>query len=231
MRGKLDIRSGSWPAWWLMNRPGAAKWPKEGEADMMEFYSGKCLFNVFDGAGKQASNTTRLNKLGGETKWGSQFHVWTMDWDTKQIDLYLDGALMLHYPLEKASGTGVKGVNPWQHPETKKMIFNQAIGGACGGSFKPEDLPMEFRVDWVRVHTWSEEPAYSLTVNGGSGSAPYVEGTRVSINANIAPDGYTFEKWESNVPSLIFDAPSSPTATFLMPRSDVTVVATYTAKK
>ena len=52
MRAKIDVRRGSWPAWWLWSRPDAAGWPKEGEIDMMEYYTGKCLFNVVDGNGK-----------------------------------------------------------------------------------------------------------------------------------------------------------------------------------
>jgi len=42
LRAKIDVRSGSWPAWWLWSRPDAAGWPKEGEIDMMEYYTGKC---------------------------------------------------------------------------------------------------------------------------------------------------------------------------------------------
>jgi len=50
MRAQIDIRLGSWPAWWWLTEH---RWLAEGgEIDMMEFYQGKCLFNVMDGNGK-----------------------------------------------------------------------------------------------------------------------------------------------------------------------------------
>ena len=168
LRAKIDTRSGSWPAWWMWSRPDGAGWPKEGEVDMMEYYRGKNLFNVVDGKGKFTTRTRRLNTLGGE-RWGQAFHVWTMDWDASKLDLYLDGTLMSHYPVANADGTGANGANPYRNPQTKKMVLNQALGGSEGGPLKATDAPFELRVDWLRIHTWSEEPAYTLTVNGGVG--------------------------------------------------------------
>ncbi|HEY3324605.1 MAG TPA: chitobiase/beta-hexosaminidase C-terminal domain-containing protein [Planctomycetota bacterium] len=227
MRGKIDVRSGSWPAWWLWSRPDAAGWPKEGEIDMMEYYTGKCLFNVMNGAAKWFGGNRKKSivSLGGD-RWAQEFHVWTMDWDANKIDLYLDGALMVHYPVDDANGTGPNGANPYRNPQTKKMILNQALGGSSGGQLNEKDAPFEFRVDWVRVHTWSEEPAYTLTVNGGIGTGPYVVGTKASITANMPPPGYVFDKWVLSGEANVQDA-SNPSATVMMPKCDVTVTATY----
>ena len=38
MRGKIDVRSGSWPAWWTIgNDTGTLSWPECGEVDIMEY--------------------------------------------------------------------------------------------------------------------------------------------------------------------------------------------------
>ena len=63
------------------------------------------------------------------------------------------------------------GANPYRHPSTKKMVLNQALGGSMGGALNPADAPFELRIDWMRVHAWSDEPAYAMTVNGGTGIA------------------------------------------------------------
>ena len=36
MRGKVDVRAGSWPAWWTLGTHNG--WPKGGEVDIMEYY-------------------------------------------------------------------------------------------------------------------------------------------------------------------------------------------------
>lgn len=228
LRAKIDTRSGSWPAWWLWSRPDAKGWPKEGEIDMMEYYRGKCLFNVVDGNGVFDTKTRRIAALGGD-RWAAEFHVWTMDWDQDKIDLYLDGVLMSHFLVDRANGTGPNGANPYRNPQTKKMVLNQALGGSCGGQLNPKDAPFEFRVDWLRVHTWSNEPAYTLTINAGTGSGPYVVGTRASLTAHMPPPGYVFDTWVVNGKTPI-DDPHNPATTITMPAADVIVTATYVKK-
>ena len=88
------------------------------------------------------------------------------------------------------------------------------------------DCPFELRIDWVRVHTWSDEPARTLTVNGGVGSGPYVTGTKVSITAQMPPAGYVFDKWEVSGSATTSD-PKNPSTTITMPDADVVFTATY----
>lgn len=227
LRARIDIRSGSWPAWWLWSRPDAAGWPKEGEIDMMEYYRGKCLFNVMDGAARWYRGNRRksIASLGGD-RWAEAFHVWTMDWTAEAIDLYLDGTRMVHYRVADADGTGRNGTNPFRNPQGKKMVINQALGGSSGGALKSADAPFELRVDWLRVHTWSDEPAHTLTVNGGAGSGPYVAGTKASVTARMPPAGYAFDRWVIHGGAAVRDA-ANPSAVLTMPASDVTATATY----
>lgn len=224
LRAKIDTRSGSWPAWWLWSRPDSGGWPKEGEVDMMEYYRGTPLLNVMDGAQRWSTVKRKLSLLGGQ-RWSDAFHVWTMDWDADKLDLYLDGVLCNHYVVARADGTGLKGENPFRHPETKKMVLNQALGGANGGQLSPQDCPFDLRVDWLRIHTVVNEPAFTVTVNGGIGGGPYVVGTPVSVTAKLAPAGYEFDGWV--VDGGRVDEAANPTARLTMPANDVTVTATY----
>ncbi len=147
MRAKIDIRSGSWPAWWWL--PVSGGWPKGGEIDMMEFYQGKLLFNVMDGSQKWTSKTQAVSTLGGSA-WADTFHVWTWEWDSAKIDLWLDGKLMNHYPLANADGTGPGGENPFRRPGY--MLVNQAIGGNNGGDPSGTTFPVEYQVDYIRYY-------------------------------------------------------------------------------
>jgi beta-glucanase (GH16 family) len=222
MRAQIDIRLGSWPAWWWL--PNIGGWPKGGEIDMMEFYQGKCLFNVMDGNGKWQSPTRTVASLGG-SRWADNFHVWTWEWDSTRIDLSLDGVLINHYPVANADGTGPGGANPFRQPGY--MLVNQAIGGINGGDPSGTAFPINYRIDWIRVHSWSNDTAYSLLVNGGVGSGPYLPGTRASITALTPPVGQVFDKWVISSGAPAIDSMNAASAVLTMPAGDVSVTAAY----
>ena len=150
MRARIDTRLGSWPAFWTLGAAPHSRWPACGEIDIMEYYTGNVLANF----GWQANDHTRwlakkhpLADLGGAA-WSSQFHIWTMEWDEKQIDLRLDGRQVNHLDLAEADHAD-EG-NPFRRPEY--IILNQAIGGDCGGDPSQTQFPLRYEIDWVRVY-------------------------------------------------------------------------------
>jgi beta-glucanase (GH16 family) len=162
MRAKIDIRQGSWPAWWWL--PNSGGWPKGGEIDMMEFYKGKCLFNVMDGSQKWTSKTLAVSGA-----WADSFHVWTWEWDSTVINLWLDGKLMNHYPVSNADGTGPNGENPFKRPGY--MLVNQAIGGNNGGDPSGTTFPVKYQVDYIR-HYQAGKDTSAPKISSVTGSAP-----------------------------------------------------------
>lgn len=222
IRARIDVRPGSWPAWWWL--PDAGGWPKGGEIDMMEFYQGKCLFNVMDGSGKWTSPTRTVASLGG-ARWAAEYHTWTMEWDSLRIDLSLDGEMINRYDVRQADGTGPGGKNPFRLPGY--MILNQAIGGANGGDPAGTDFPVRLQVDWVRVHKWSEGEGRILKVTGGAGSGTYLSGTLASLTAGPAPAGLAFDRWRIVSGTAVLDDMARPSALLAMPAMDVSVEAVY----
>ena len=69
--------------------------------------------------------------------------------------------------------------------------------------------------------------AYTLTVNGGTGSGPYIPASRVSLTAKMAPSGKSFDKWVITSGNPAISAINSAATTFTMPASDVAVTAAY----
>jgi beta-glucanase (GH16 family) len=166
IRAKIDIRQGSWPAWWWL--PNSGGWPKGGEIDMMEFYKGNLLFNVMDGSQKWTSKTKAASSLGGST-WAEDFHVWTWEWDSLKIDLWLDGTLMNHYPVANANGTGPNGENPFRRPGY--MLINQAIGGNNGGDPSGTTFPVQYILDYVHVYQPGKDTTAPKVINVTGSSA------------------------------------------------------------
>ena len=150
LRARIDTRLGSWPAFWTLGAERGIRWPACGEIDIMEFYTGTVLANFgyqLDGKVKWLANKNPLAELGGEA-WSKEFHIWTMEWDKKKIDLLLDGKLMNH--LDVASADNADRGNPFHRPEY--IILNQAIGGDNGGDPLATTFPLRYEVDWVRVY-------------------------------------------------------------------------------
>ena len=151
MRGKIDISTGLWPAWWTLGVSG--RWPANGEIDIMEYYKKKLLANVAcigpDGKAEWYSNTFSTDSIGGG-EWASRFHVWRMDWDENAISLFLDDVLLNRVEFSKLVNKDGSGINPFKQPHY--MLLNLAMGGQNGGELGDTVFPNRFEVDYVRVY-------------------------------------------------------------------------------
>jgi beta-glucanase (GH16 family) len=154
MRAKIDVRTGSWPAFWTLGTNGP--WPSNGEIDIMEFYDDTLLFNVAWGGTNGAKwNSVKMRRDRLPAGWADQFHVWRMDWDEQSIKLYLDDSLMNTQDLSATINVPRPGApsNPFHEPAY--ILVNQAMGGQHGGDPGKSELPLRYEVDYVRV--WQTE--------------------------------------------------------------------------
>lgn len=152
MRGKIDTRSGLWPAFWTLGTEG--EWPRNGEIDIMEFYRGKLLANVAWGTktrwkAKWDSTAKPITDF-GDPDWAKKFHVWRMDWDENEIKLYVDDVLLNSTNLKETINEDDGKTNPFQKPHY--IVLNLAIGGQNGGDPSKTEFPARFEVDYVRVY-------------------------------------------------------------------------------
>jgi beta-glucanase (GH16 family) len=151
---RIDTRQGSWPAFWTLgtayrHRPTA--WPRSGEVDIMEYYRNTVLANVCKPQPTRcgwSSARQSLASLGGQS-WANRFHLWTMEWNARKIDLFLDGKLVNHFAVADAVGAGQR--NPYVN-KPAYLLLSQAIGGANGGDPTNTKFPIRFQVDYVRVY-------------------------------------------------------------------------------
>ena len=151
MRGRIDISSGLWPAWWTLGING--RWPANGEIDIMEYYRKILLANIACSASDRKaewfSKTKNIDSLGGK-KWAEKFHIWRMDWNENEIALYLDDVLMNKVELSNLINKDGSGINPFKQPHY--ILLNLAIGGMNGGDPLNTKFPNRFEIDFVRVY-------------------------------------------------------------------------------
>lgn len=152
MRGKIDVSSGLWPAWWTLGVSG--EWPSNGEIDIMEYYKGKILANIAVGTKKRYnaewhSKTKSIDELGG-AKWASKFHIWRMDWTPRNISLFVDDQLLIKVDMSSLYNKDGSNTNPFMQPHY--MLLDLAMGGMNGGELGNTKFPNRFEVDYVRVY-------------------------------------------------------------------------------
>jgi beta-glucanase (GH16 family) len=157
IRARIDVRTGSWPAFWTLGARGP--WPANGEIDIMEFYDDTLLFNVAWGGATGAKwNSKKVRRDHFPADWATKFHVWRMDWDEHAIRLFLDDSLMneqdlsqtINAPRSGSGGATPAMENPFHGPAY--ILINQAMGGQHGGDPAKSALPLRYEVDWVRVY-------------------------------------------------------------------------------
>ncbi|MBE7173612.1 MAG: glycoside hydrolase family 16 protein [Williamsia sp.] len=159
MRARIDTSMGLWPAWWTLgvNR----RWPSNGEIDIMEYYRKDLLANIAIGTtvpskAQWFSNKKPISSFADHADWAQKFHVWRMDWDEKEISLWVDGELLNKQSMGNLSNRDSTHFNPFTQPHY--MLLNMAIGGDNGGdpAASPSAFPKKFEVDYVRVYQKSE---------------------------------------------------------------------------
>ncbi len=151
MRARIDVSAGLWPAFWTL---GVSKpWPSNGEIDIMEYYRGKLLANIAIGTkkpytAKWYSNTKPIDSLGKD--WSKRFHVWRMDWDEKEIALYVDDQLLNRVEMKDLYNLDGSSFNPFMQPHY--ILLNLALGGDNGGDPAGTTFPRKYEIDYVRVY-------------------------------------------------------------------------------
>lgn len=150
MRARIDTASGLWPAFWTL---GVSKpWPSNGEIDIMEYYRKHLLANIAHGTDKpnvaKWYSVKKLISFFNEKDWNNKFHIWRMDWDSKEIKLYVDDFLMNEVPLDSLYNPD--GSNPFMQPHY--ILLNLAVGGDNGGNPANTVFPGKYEIDYVSVY-------------------------------------------------------------------------------
>ena len=132
IRAKIPTSSGAWPAiWTLGENMRDIGWPRSGEIDIMEYYTGNTLANVMHsnrvGGAVWDSTSTPLP----DNEWANQFHVWEMEWSYGKIVLKLDGEEVNSYDTKRADGHGHQ--NPYHQHHF--LLLNLAIVTLCSTMF------------------------------------------------------------------------------------------------
>ncbi len=144
-RIKLPSGQGLWPAFWMLGSIiSTVGWPKSGEIDIMERVNLNPYVNgtVHWDAGGHAE----FGRVSGNLDF-SQFHVYSIEWDSKYIRWFVDGQQFNEFYIENGTGNTEEFQRPFF------LLLNLAVGGNWPGSpNNSTPFPSQMLVDYVRVY-------------------------------------------------------------------------------
>ncbi|KAF9125914.1 hypothetical protein BGX30_000236 [Mortierella sp. GBA39] len=144
-RIKLPSGQGLWPAFWMLgSNISTVGWPYSGETDIMERVNNNPFVNgtVHWDAGGHAE----YGRVSGNLDF-SQYHVYSVEWDSKYIRWFVDGQQFNEFYIENGTGNTEEFQRPFF------LLLNLAVGGNWPGA--PNDstpFPAQMLVDYVRVY-------------------------------------------------------------------------------
>jgi len=152
IRAKVPGGKGPWPAFWAKgdSQNNGVSWPACGEIDIME-YAGKdpnnMVQNVIYGE-TSATYQSKTKKVYSETPYHNDYHVYSLDWNASQIAFAIDNRVTHVVDMKTITP------NPFNQPIF--ILLNLALGASeertMGGKLDVNCLPVEFRVDYVRIY-------------------------------------------------------------------------------
>ena len=151
-RIKIPKGQGMWPAFWMLgNNIDTAGWPACGEIDIMENIGKEpsMVHATLHAPNYPPEGYTAAYTLANGAAFADDFHVFAVEWESRQVRLYVDGTLY-------ATDTQAASPQPNSWPFDSQPFFlllNLAVGGNWPGN--PDattQFPQQMLVDYVRVY-------------------------------------------------------------------------------
>ncbi len=150
--GRIEARlnvpygNGQWPAFWMLGESiSTVGWPRCGEIDIMEHINTE---DKLFGTIHWSDNNNNYATYGGDRFTSLRgWHNYAIEWDDQSIKWFMDGQ-QFH---EVNIAGGINGTEEFHEPHF--LLLNFAIGGRFPGwNIDENQLPAEYRVDYVRVY-------------------------------------------------------------------------------
>jgi len=145
-RIKAPVGQGMWPAFWMLGAnitQAVTNWPKCGEIDILEHIS-----NSTDLVGTMHWDNNGHQQYGNSTTCDvAQFHVYSIEWNSKSIKCLLDG-------IKYSEGNIANNINSTNEFHLQFfIILNLEVGGNWPGNPDATMLfPDTMFVDYIRVY-------------------------------------------------------------------------------
>lgn len=176
MRAKVPFKHGAWPSFWMTVPKQHQKASWMSEVDIFEVFSSKneVVANLhkwgWDNAAKKSahvmlpggegvSQESRGYRFPDPEQLNGDFHVYGFEWTPQAMSFYVDGMRFCTIPIDEAHDYAPKPLKGMAgHHDFHSVIFNNEVftpGHGWmpkGAELKPEDLPIDYEIDWIRLY-------------------------------------------------------------------------------
>lgn len=153
IRAKKECAEGAWPALWMMPEESVyGGWPHSGEIDIMEHLN-------FDDNIHHTVHTRYTNVLGNKTNPPrgtgdiiadvTEWNIYGLEWYPNMLIWTVNGKETFRYPKVEGSDPEMK---QWPYDQPFYFILSQQLGGSWVGEVNPQQLPVSFIIDFVKVY-------------------------------------------------------------------------------
>ena len=149
---------------------------------------------------------------------------------------YKKGYVFLGWKVMGGDGSTNTSLNNVQNDMDVMAVYRTAQNGEDDGSGtqsqspRPSDAPGPSGTPGPSGSPGTDKKLYTLTVENGSGSGSYVEGSQPVIIANDPASGQEFDHWSVSPDDVKIASAVLSASIITMPASDVTVTAHYKAR-
>lgn len=176
MRARVPFRHGAWPSFWMQSTPRLRKCRWMSEVDIFENFSSvdSIVANLHKWHfGAKAENAHvmlpgdekglapwRTHRFANPEKLNEEFHTYGLEWTPATMTFFVDGIRFAHVPIDEAHDyspdnplvSGMAGHQDYHSIILNNEVFTPGHGWCPGGyELKPEDLPILYQIDWIRL--------------------------------------------------------------------------------
>ena len=151
VRARLGRAQGAWPAIWML--PENAKWPDGGEIDIMEHLNHDDF--VYQTVHSHYTYILKNDSIPPHEGTGT---INRDDYNTYAVEILPDSLVFSINGEKTFTYPRIETEQPGQYPfgTPYYLLVDMQIEGPWVGKARPEELPVEMSVDWVKVYRLRE---------------------------------------------------------------------------
>ncbi|MEK9958061.1 MAG: glycoside hydrolase family 16 protein [Flavobacteriaceae bacterium] len=148
IRAQLDPAYGAWPALWLIPEKAIYSDQHNGEIDIMERLNHDAFvyqtIHSHWNLNLKLDNIKRYDTISFDPK---KFNTFWVSWKKDQITFGVND--QTNFTYQKIPGAGTF---QWPFDQPFFIILSQQLEGWPGKVTQPEELPIDMKIDWIRLY-------------------------------------------------------------------------------
>lgn len=170
MSGRLPMRKGAWPSFWMLSRTHFMTAPYTAEIDIFEAFSsadtiGSALhkWQRTDGGVVHEQFVDKKEyishyKFENAENLNNEYHTYALEWDKDYLRFYVDDNCYMEYPIDERGEFGRYNLGMDGFHDFFYVLFNNEI--FTKNSWHPEncdlndddEMPIDYYIDYIRLY-------------------------------------------------------------------------------